>query len=77
MKKLLALVLAMLMVLGAVSFASAEKANEEYTGKLTIYSPHDADPLNAGIAGFEALYPNVEVNVVADGTGNLLNRIAA
>ena len=77
MKKLLAIMLAALMVFGAVSLASAEKAPEEYTGELTIYSPHDQDPLNAGVTGFEALYPNVKVNVVADGTGNLLNRIKA
>ena len=77
MKKLLAVVLAALMALGMISLASAEKAPEEYTGELTIYSPHDQDPLNAGVTGFEALYPNVKVNVVADGTGNLLNRIAA
>lgn len=57
--------------------APAEKAPEDYTGSITIYSPHDADPLNAGVAAFEAKYPNVKVEVVADGTGNLLNRIAA
>ncbi len=57
--------------------AAVEKSNEDYTGTLTVYSPHDSDPLNAGIAMFEAAYPNVTVEVVADGTGNLLNRIAA
>ena len=77
MKKLLAVVLAALMALGMISLASAEKAPEEYTGELTIYSPHDQDPLNAGVAGFEAKYPNVKVEIVADGTGNLLNRIKA
>ena len=76
MKKLIALVLAALMVFGLTA-AMAEKAPEEYSGRLTIYSPHDADPLNAGIAGFEAKYPNITVDIVADGTGNLLNRIAA
>ena len=54
-----------------------EKAPEDYTGSLTIYSPHDQDPLNAGVKMFEDAYPNVKVEVVADGTGNLLNRIAA
>ena len=47
MKKLLVFVLAALMVFGVMSVAGAEKAPEEYTGTLTIYSPHDADPLNA------------------------------
>ena len=76
MKKILALVLAVLMALSLVS-ALAEKADADYTGSITIYSPHDADPLNAGVTAFEAKYPNVKVEVVADGTGNLLNRIAA
>lgn len=57
--------------------APAEKKPEDYTGSLTIYSPHDSDPLNAGVAMFEKAYPNVKVEVVADGTGNLLNRIKA
>ena len=56
---------------------SGEKAPEDYAGSLTVYSPHDSDPLNAGVAMFEKAYPNVKVEVVADGTGNLLNRIAA
>lgn len=55
----------------------AAKAPADYSGTLVIYSPHDSDPLNAGVAMFEKAYPNVKVEVVADGTGNLLNRIAA
>ena len=56
---------------------SGEKKPEDYSGTLTIYSPHDQDPLNAGVKMFEDAYPNVKVELVADGTGNLLNRIAA
>lgn len=56
---------------------STAKAPADYTGTLVVYSPHDSDPLNAGVAMFEKAYPNVKVEVVADGTGNLLNRIAA
>lgn len=55
----------------------AEKTPEDYTGTLTVYSPHDSDPLNAGVAAFEAAYPNVKVNVIADGTSNLVAKIAA
>ena len=51
MKRFISLFLAVLMVL-AITAAYAEKAPEEYTGTLTIYSPHDADPLGAGVAGF-------------------------
>ncbi len=78
MKKYLALVLALCMVLalGVTAFAE-EKAPEDYSGTLTIYSPHDSDPLLAGIAAFEAAYPNVTVEYVADGTSNLVAKIAA
>ena len=76
MEKILSVLLAAALALALVS-ALADKAPEEYSGSLTIYSPHDADPLNAGVQAFEAKYPNVKVEVVADGTGNLLNRIAA
>lgn len=77
MKKalLLLVVVSLLAVFGGV-FA-ADKAPEEYTGTVTIYSPHDSDPLLAGISGFEAAYPNVTVEYVADGTSNLVAKIAA
>ena len=42
-----------------------------------IYSPHDADPLAAGVALFEKTYPNVKVEVIAAGTGELCQRIVA
>ena len=34
------------------SEATAEKAPEDYTGTVVVYSPHDADPLNAGVKLF-------------------------
>ena len=45
---------------------SGEKKPEDYSGTLTIYSPHDQDPLNAGVKMFEDAYPNVKVELVAD-----------
>ena len=79
MKKFLALVLALAMVFAFAVTAHADdaKAPEDYSGTLTIYSPHDSDPLNDGVAAFEAAYPNVKVEVVADGTSNLVAKIAA
>ena len=71
MKKLLAILLTALFVLGGMAMA------EEPSGTLVIYSPHDASPLEAGVALFEATYPNIEVQVVAAGTGELLQRIKA
>ena len=43
----------------------ADKAPEDYTGSVVVYSPHDADPLNAGVNLFMEKYPNVKVEVVA------------
>lgn len=108
MKKIIALTLALLFVLGMVACTTTppatdstkapvtdptdkpadeptkpeeptapEKKPEDYTGELVIYSPHDADPLAAGIALFEKTYPNIKVEVVAAGTGELTSRLAA
>lgn len=69
MKKLFALVLAMMLLVTA----SAALAD----GSLVVYSPHDADPLNAGVAMFQAAYPDIDVQVIAAGTGELCQRIVA
>ena len=57
--------------------APAEKAPADYTGSLVVYSPHDADPLNAGVALFQAKYPNITVEVITGGTGELCQRVVA
>jgi len=77
MKKALSLVLALCMVFALCVSACAEKAPEEYTGSVVVYSPHDADPLAAGVAMFEAKYPNIKVEVIAAGTGELGQRVVA
>ena len=102
MKKILALLLALVMVLSLAACgakeapaetqaaapaapeaapeapaAPAEKTPEDYTGDLVVYSPHDADPLNAGVALFQAAYPNINVEVIAAGTGELCQRVVA
>jgi len=57
---------------------SAETANPAgASGSIVVYSPHDADPLNAGINEFMEAYPDIQVDVVAAGTGELLKRIEA
>lgn len=75
MKKILCMVLALMVALSLVACTSgdadktpadnkadgAAKADADYTGKLVVYSPHDADPLNAGVAQFREKYPNIEV----------------
>ncbi|MGI6699572.1 MAG: ABC transporter substrate-binding protein [Christensenellales bacterium] len=57
------------MMFGAVSALAG--------GFLVIYSPHDADPLQAGISLFRAAYPDIKVEYIAAGTGELLQRVAA
>jgi iron(III) transport system substrate-binding protein len=42
---------------------------------IVIYSPHDADPLNACITNFMEKYPDIKVKLVAGGTGELCERI--
>lgn len=69
MKKLFALVLAMLLLVTA----SAALAD----GSLVVYSPHDANPLQAGVAMFQAAYPDIDVQIIAAGTGELCQRIVA
>lgn len=59
------------------SEAAPEEPAANYSGTVVVYSPHDADPLNAGINQFMEAYPDVTVEVVAAGTGELLNRIKA
>lgn len=51
--------------------------SKEPSGVVVVYSPHDADPLNDGINSFMEKYPNIKVEVVAAGTGELINRIKA
>jgi len=82
MKKLLLVLLSALMVMtlagcGSKTEEAANGASGEPTGSLTIYSPHDADPLAAGVALFEAAYPGITVEVVAAGTGELAQRVVA
>ncbi|MDL2323619.1 ABC transporter substrate-binding protein [Ruminococcaceae bacterium OttesenSCG-928-A16] len=56
---------------------AASTPDKEHSGTVVVYSPHDADPLNAGINAFMEKYPSIKVEVVAAGTGELLNRIKA
>ncbi|MEA5051515.1 MAG: extracellular solute-binding protein [Oscillospiraceae bacterium] len=44
---------------------------------LVVYSPHDAEPMNACIVAFMKKYPSIKVKLIAGGTGELCERIAA
>jgi len=68
MKKFFALVLAVMLLASASALAD---------GSVVVYSPHDADPLNAGVAMFQAAYPDIDVQVIAAGTGELAQCVVA
>ncbi len=55
------------------SQAVSQAANSKH---VTVYSPHPADPLNAGVKEFQEK-TGITVDVVAAGTGELLKRIEA
>lgn len=81
MKKLLFSLLTAALLLSVVACSPKEdpKGDDktpETPKEVTVYSPHPADPLNAGVKLFEEK-TGIKVNVVAAGTGELLKRIEA
>ncbi len=79
MKKLIASVLAIALMAGLAGCskeAPEQKPETKKPTEVTVYSPHPADPLNAGVRLFEEK-TGIKVNVVAAGTGELLKRIEA
>ena len=60
----------------AESTKAPEEAPKEGPKRVTVYSPHPADPLNAGIKEFQEK-TGITVDLVAAGTGELLKRIEA
>ena len=70
MKKVLAVLLTVTMLFAAAALA-------EPSGNLVVYSPHQADPLSAGVEMFSQAYPDIDVQVIAAGTGELCQRIVA
>ena len=62
---------------GTVETPVAEKKPEDYTGNLVIYSPHDPNPLEAGVSMFMEAYPNINVEFLSIPTGEAIQRIAA
>jgi len=61
---------------------TAADTEETATGKMpdngstiVIYTPHDADPMNAAINEFMEKYPDITAEVTAGGTGELCDKI--
>lgn len=56
--------------------SSADQADPDTdSSSVVIYSPHDADPLNADIVAFMNRYPAIRVVLVAGGTVELCDKI--
>lgn len=64
MKKAVAIICTAAMLAGSMSIDAFAEVNEDVTGSLTIWEHQYSfeDSLKSVIEGFEALYPNVEVN---------------
>ncbi|MDO5445601.1 MAG: ABC transporter substrate-binding protein, partial [Eubacteriales bacterium] len=73
MKKTLAIILALVMVLslGAAAFA------EDIGDTLVLYSTMTEKDLDALISGFAEVYPDCEIEVVSGTIGETTSRIAA
>ncbi len=54
---------------------SKSSGSDTDTGTVVVYSPHDADPLNADIVAFMNAYPSIKVVLVAGGTVELCDKI--
>jgi len=79
MKKILFLSLVFLMVAFAV-FANGSKEKqsaEAGTGKLVIYSTTYDEEFNMIVGGFEEKYPEIKIETVNGGAGELKTRVAA
>lgn len=63
---------------GKAEASQAAAATSQASGSkhVTVYSPHPADPLNAGVKEFQEK-TGITVDLVAAGTGELLKRIQA
>ena len=73
MKKWFSICLVLALSLGLVGAAFAAAP----AGEVSVYVAHNAEQYNTVINMFNQKYPNVEVLVVAAGTGDCLQRIAA
>ncbi len=76
MKKLLKVVLLSLVALSLAACSSDKGGKDEGANELTLYSPHPAETINLIVEEFQK-DTGIKVNVVAAGTGELLQRVKA
>lgn len=79
-KKILILALTLMMSIGMIAGCGQQASNAQPTAAapasktVTVYSPHPAEAMNAGIKEFQEK-TGIKVDVVAAGTGELLKRV--
>lgn len=76
MKKAIVLFVCLCMVTMLFASGTDESAAPIAKGSVTVYCPHEAGPLNAGVKAFQEA-TGITVDVVAAGSGELLKRIEA
>jgi len=76
MKKVIVALMVLCIAFSAFAQASQEQAPAAKSMSLTVYCPHEAEPLNAGVKEFQEA-TGITVDVVAAGSGELLKRIEA
>ena len=69
MKKIISILIVLSLCLGC----SSEKS--ESSNALVIYCPHPLDFINPLVDDFKAKNPDINVDVIAAGTGELLKRV--
>lgn len=76
MKKWLCLCLGLLMALSMVITVSAEKAPEEYSGTVMLYSSADEGMILKLKDAFEKKYPNVTMEYYFAGSGKVVTKLS-
>jgi len=80
MKKVLSIILALTMVLSLVACGSPAPSEDEtgsFSGKLVVYSTFGETELYTYVDGFKAMNPDLEIEVVSGGIGELMARVQA
>ena len=80
MKKILAIALALMLLLGAASFAPANADTEEKyvpKGRVVVYTASSQDQQDLEKELWDAMYPDCELEFVSAGSGELTARIEA
>lgn len=56
------------------AWADVKKLAKEESGKVTVYATIDREPFQKWVEGFNQEFPNIEVNHITGGSGDLISR---